>query len=694
MQMLARFPLRSAPALLAAALLALAAPRAAVAQGRVLYENDFSGRDSAALAGIKVVAGSFEVVTREGRHYLRSTSEQATFDILLANRLPPHFTLQADLLVGSRDAGEHRFEFGPQKSAGGSYIRTPHLVLYVYGEGLNVKVGGEGVSVVDTLAKGVDTSEVVRASIEVNGDRVRAHLANLSDTPRLALDAPSAPMGRSRAVRVTLPCSDREPCLIGGIRVTEGAAQLVADAPTPPSSVTPAGTTQPASRTQPQELSSSAASGPAREPEHKWIGRVTYGKTQIPDPDVGLEVWGMYGILPRFDDRRAELPAVDEDLDQIGHMLTQRPRWDVTLVVHTMDYFTRNPAADATKNLELSIQRGRAIRAYLTRKFKLDSTRVRVYALGDARPMHPDPSKPGEFMSNRHVDVSKGEPPRGAMLVPADPVSVGTMPPTAQPTAPASDPNSGKFRVLVTGFVVHGATRDDPLELDGKGDEVYVSAMSRDTYGSPPVDRYVASKTYGDVNSQHGRVQAGSASSKGGLRAGDHVPADPTSAAGSVSDFELPLLAWQGTLVRGKTTVIIAPILWESDNKPKHARDLYSQPLNWLLPDSIIHAPRQGVSTLRVAGSRSRSLDQTVESKADRPLGTTLWFGGMLRDKESLSSYGLQFIALDLETAERLASLDGGIVKLRYRDGTADFDSYKDRVTGDYTLYLRVERAK
>src|SRR5687768_15439699 len=36
--------------------------------------------------------------------------------------------------------------------------------------------------------------------------------------------------------------------------------------------------------------------------------------------------------------------------------------------------------------------------------------------------------------------------------------------------------NAGRFRVTLTGFTVHRPTHDNPLQTDGKGDEVYVLA--------------------------------------------------------------------------------------------------------------------------------------------------------------------------------------------------------------------------
>jgi len=140
----------------------------------------------------------------------------------------------------------------------------------------------------------------------------------------------------------------------------------------------------------------------------------------------------------------------------------------------------------------------------------------------------------------------------------------------------------GVYRVVITGFKVNRATMDDPAQLDGKWDEVLVSAESRaydasgNVLGEPAT---VWSKVHGDINAeqwrtelhpQH-RIQAGSASSFGGLKTGDAVPGpQPWSTGNAPSDQTFPLLVWEGVLAEGQQTVEIVPIVWEADRIPQY----------------------------------------------------------------------------------------------------------------------------
>lgn len=85
---------------------------------------------------------------------------------------------------------------------------------------------------------------------------------------------------------------------------------------------------------------------------------------------------------------------------------------------------------------------------------------------------------------------------------------------------------SAEYRVTINGFRVMAETWDDAGEWDGKRDEIFLSTgvtvVNRSgaaVYKSQPT-----SPVLGDVNNQPGRVLAGSASPRGGLRTGDSYP--------------------------------------------------------------------------------------------------------------------------------------------------------------------------
>ncbi len=161
------------------------------------------------------------------------------------------------------------------------------------------------------------------------------------------------------------------------------------------------------------------------------------------------------------------------------------------------------------------------------------------------------------------------------------------------PTAPVRQDDTGRFRVTLTGFTVNGQTDDNVLETDGKGDEVFILAevAQYDRYTQDPrtlagaavrlgyndnlhgggnvtLRRSLVSVLMGDVNNQNNppRIQAGSASSLGGLRTGDRFPTnEPWILSSEPTADRPPMLLWEGELRRGRDLVTIVPTVWEWD---------------------------------------------------------------------------------------------------------------------------------
>lgn len=141
------------------------------------------------------------------------------------------------------------------------------------------------------------------------------------------------------------------------------------------------------------------------------------------------------------------------------------------------------------------------------------------------------------------------------------------------PTAGGTASLVGRYRVTLNGVTVHRQTYDNPLQTDGKGDEVYLAAWvaAIDTAGPQLVrHRVVASRVLGDASGFPDRLRAGSLGAKGGLRTGDRIPsaAPQKRAAGPAAD-SLPLLLWEGELAQGRSAVLVAPTVWEWDAKPE-----------------------------------------------------------------------------------------------------------------------------
>lgn len=234
--------------------------------------------------------------------------------------------------------------------------------------------------------------------------------------------------------------------------------------------------------------------------------------------------------------------------------------------------------------------------------------------------------------------------------------------------------------MTLTGFRVNHETYDTALETDGKGDEIRVMATVEEI--GPDGRATAAPQTlqtpvYGDVNSFPSRIQAGSRSSKGGLRTGDAVPASsPTLLQGAPLHDRIPMLLWQGTLRQGGGGVAIAPVVWEIDEG-----DVLAAPFSGEV--GVIHAIA-GVTSL-IGGPMGAVANLVIQS-ADRPIGV-IHVKSSGRDELHFTP---QVVTITAATAEAALAGKGGavapgLIEVRYRDPSAD-------LKGDYSVFLRVER--
>jgi hypothetical protein len=134
-----------------------------------------------------------------------------------------------------------------------------------------------------------------------------------------------------------------------------------------------------------------------------------------------------------------------------------------------------------------------------------------------------------------------------------------------------------RYRMLALGFSVDQQSTDVNDARDGKGDEVYFTAIINRTTlsgATSPVVKdanisFFVTGSYGDdaVSVPYGgRIRAGTASSTGGLRSGDVVPAslDLQGPTPPLQPAQFPQLLWEGDL-ENEAAVIIHPALWEDD---------------------------------------------------------------------------------------------------------------------------------
>ena len=310
----------------------------------------------------------------------------------------------------------------------------------------------------------------------------------------------------------------------------------------------------------------------------------------------------------------------------------------------------------------------------------------------------------------------------------------------------------GKYRVTINGIKVNRETLDNPAEIDGKRDEIYVKAKSQ-VFHSVGValtpEKTVRSRTHGDINAARWqdpskpnfRIQAGSASGKGGIMTGDAFPnklmpwkRDPSASEG---ERTFPLLVWEGELYQDMNSVAIIPSIWEDDETPTNADvetnyfpalQLATTPLQ---QDKIEKVGQISVSVARTILLITRAGFASTQSLRDHilasqqalppnPLVTDLVdrFRPMLTNIDNRVGSMLAAVALMSNSRDRPVGLkphgssptfDPAVVLLNYDQaekviaGTAQGSlepgilrlDYKDTVSGgqgDYTLFLEVRR--
>jgi len=270
------------------------------------------------------------------------------------------------------------------------------------------------------------------------------------------------------------------------------------------------------------------------------------------------------------------------------------------------------------------------------------------------------------------------------------------------PTAPAppvvpssSAPFGDNYQVVATGFRVNHQTFDDPLQLDGKGDEAYAAFMSFQfnlTTGRQVGDFQArVTPVFGDLNDQpprSGRVNAGSASPAGGLVTGDVVPpGDPTQRYGRQVSSELfPFLIWRGPLIAGQDAVLILSTMWESDGNNDaylqwHRDEVNSLARTWADPMVL-----QALKAKQLALVMPTSGSQTTVSllKQDRPIG--------LQRSGPFLTLPRWAIVLTREMLDNAFAAAGGASIVRMQIPFVDAPG--PDLQGSYVLYIDVERIR
>jgi hypothetical protein len=245
---------------------------------------------------------------------------------------------------------------------------------------------------------------------------------------------------------------------------------------------------------------------------------------------------------------------------------------------------------------------------------------------------------------------------------------------------------SGRYRIVALGAHV------DQETTDGKRDEIYVAA------GVQHVDRrdgrmisvgMARTGIMGDVNGFPTRIKAGSASSLGGVRTNDNVPAVPdvASLVAPASSSGLPLLVWEGELHDGIDVVIVQPEIWEWDGNPNKFNAWQGSTARPILGDpdiqNLINQQSLG-PTYRLANYDLRDLGFLDMGSEDFPIGG-------LRGQNDHLSWKVNAIAVTREAVEK-AIAAGSTIGGRPPATMEIMRSGYNQSIHYYRLYLRVER--
>jgi hypothetical protein len=269
--------------------------------------------------------------------------------------------------------------------------------------------------------------------------------------------------------------------------------------------------------------------------------------------------------------------------------------------------------------------------------------------------------------------------------------------PTEQPSSP-KEPAMGTYRVTVNGFRVVSETWDHAGEVDGKGDEVYLSVGMKvlDGKGKPKVpvtggNPAAISAVMGDVNGQNGRVRAGTRGPRndpGGLQTGDTFPnASPWKLNGAPTQDRPPFAVGTVKLIEGNDSMLICPTIWEWDGGSDVFRDWVGwfqqaagkipAPVAGSKAGVVLEATKAGLGlamSLSDAGILGQAADRPIGIKTQGPNGFT---------------FDPQIISLDYTAAEWLVNNDpqgkgNGVLELAYQDDA--------KYHGYYVLYLQVTK--
>jgi hypothetical protein len=312
-------------------------------------------------------------------------------------------------------------------------------------------------------------------------------------------------------------------------------------------------------------------------------------------------------------------------------------------------------------------------------------------------------------------------PPTGNVVVQGVPTVPGG-PVVVQPALPPlpAGVQSGRFRLTLTGFKVVHQTGDNALESDGVGDEVFFRGDSFAYAAGTQLagEGHVHTSTFGQ-NFQPLNIGSAPAAWNdpsgigGGLRTDDVYPRrDPFSTAPSRRGGDLPLILWEGSLVRDYDAIVVVPSAWEWDSPDRSAgervwddqlRDRVSAATDQIgafahrwptdRPSPIVDELTDG---LVIWDDGTRPIGAMDHQRAFPLPGAPLPHVSAMRPRAIVLTYDSAMMALGRRYSETITQQQGGTGLTSEQvlaPGVIPFELFdRPALQGDYLLYLKLER--
>lgn len=511
-----------------------------VATGPALFETDFGGDAPGDFPnGLEFREGAMEVATWRGQRALRA-SAQSAFVIPLDRPLPRSFTVEIGVVNrNTKQVGAETIAIqgGRNPNAGQGSTRAEYgpIMWSVSGGGSNASAQFAS----DDADVCIGQETIVR--LQVDGDRLRFY----ADERRLA-SIPNARFLRAPGLVVTLAGRDDgdNAVYVTRIRVAGDAAGAplagATSAPAAPAPSTAAGSAAAASTPTATPTTTTAVTTTAVTTTAPGSATTTASlATPEPTPVSSATLGGNTPTALEQADRHPEVAAVPAAPTGLMGKYVGRGRfafiWNA--VPAASEYQVWVKSNECSTGCRLSVP-------------PLTDTTYTPPSTFD----YSGPVSVWVTAVGASGDVSPGSTPLALMPTPR---------------------YKGVYRITVTGLRVNRETTDNPIEIDGKRDEVLVRAWAN-VYGSKRQlleSVAVESKVHGDRNAESWsnatspsvRIKAGSASLLGGLRTGDVHAAQPGTLPNRIT---FPLLVWEGWLRQSEQQLLVVPTVWEVDRAP------------------------------------------------------------------------------------------------------------------------------